>query len=111
MIPGLNFTGQRKKYIIKILLQKIQFQRNMKNKVFVVYSKEGCPYCVKIKQALDLAEVTHVVYNLNEHFTREDFYNEFGEGSTFPQIMVDGTPIGGCVDTIKYMKENKIIDF
>ena len=67
---------------------------------FAVYSKEGCPYCDKIKQVMDLTKLSYVVYNLNEDFDRDSFYGEFGQGSTFPQVVVDGKKLGGCVDTI-----------
>ena len=76
---------------------------------FAVYSKDGCPYCDKIKQVMDLTKLSYVVYNLNEDFDRDSFYSEFGQGSTFPQVLVDGKKIGGCVDTIKYLRENKIV--
>jgi glutaredoxin len=70
---------------------------------FTVYSKTGCPYCVKIKQVLEMAHLDHVVYNLDEQFTREQFYKEFGEGSTFPQVLLDGEQLGGCADTVAYL--------
>lgn len=76
---------------------------------FTVYSKNGCPYCVKIKQVLELAQLQHVVYELNKDFTREEFYAEFGQGSTFPQVIADDSHIGGCTETVKYLKENKLI--
>ena len=76
---------------------------------FTVYSKEGCPYCEKVKEVLDLTKHTYVVYNLGEHFDKNSFYEEFGNGSTFPQVQVDGKKLGGCVDTIKYLRENKIV--
>ena len=76
---------------------------------FTVYSKDGCPYCEKVKQVLELTKLQHVVYNLGEDFTREQFYAEFGEGSTFPQVICDDQKIGGSVDTIKFLKENQIV--
>ena len=75
---------------------------------FAVYSKDGCPYCDKIKQVMDLTKLSYVVYNLNEDFDRDSFYDEFGQGSTFPQVVVDGIKLGGCVDTIEFLRENKI---
>ena len=75
---------------------------------FAVYSKDGCPYCDKIKQVMDLTKLSYVVYNLNEDFDRDSFYGEFGQGSTFPQVVVDGKNLGGCVDTIKFLRENQI---
>ena len=75
---------------------------------FAVYTKEGCPYCDKVKEVLRLTGSSFVVYTLDEHFDRDSFYGEFGQGSTFPQVVVDGKKIGGCVDTVKFLKENKI---
>lgn len=76
---------------------------------FVVYSKDGCPHCYKVKQVLELTGSNFVVYNLGEHFTREEFYSEFGKGSTFPQVICDDQKLGGSVDTIKFLKEQQII--
>jgi glutaredoxin len=77
---------------------------------FTVYSKDGCPYCSKIKQVLQLADLEHVVYNLGENFDRQQFYAEFGEGSTFPQVILnDEQHLGGCSDTVKYLQEQKLV--
>ena len=76
---------------------------------YTVFSKDGCPYCEKIKQVLELTGSNFVVYTLGEQFDRDAFYGEFGEGSTFPQVVVDGKKLGGCTDTIKYLKEHQVI--
>jgi glutaredoxin len=76
---------------------------------FTVYSKEGCEYCFKVKKVLELTNSNFVTYNLNEHFTKEEFYAEFGEGSTFPQVVCDDQKLGGSVETIQFLKEKQII--
>jgi glutaredoxin len=76
---------------------------------FTIYSKHGCPYCDKIKSVMYTYNFDHVVYTLDEDFTRQQFISEFGEGSTFPQVMMDGRKLGGCVDTVKYLRENKFV--
>jgi glutaredoxin len=77
---------------------------------FTVYSKHGCPYCSKIKQVLELANLEHVVYTLGENFDRDGFYAEFGEGSTFPQVVLnDQEHLGGCTDTVQYLKEQNLV--
>ena len=84
----------------------------LKNKIqrnFAVYSKDGCPYCDKVKQVLELTGSKFVVYNLDQHFNKDAFYGEFGEDSTFPQVVCEGKKLGGCIDTIKYLKEQEII--
>ena len=77
---------------------------------FAVYTKDGCPYCDKVKQVLELTESKFVVYNLNKHFNKDAFHGESGKESTFPQVVCDGKKLGGCIDTIKYLKEQKIIN-
>ena len=76
---------------------------------FKIYSKENCPYCYKVKTVLELTGTNFEVLNLNEDFTREEFYSEFGEGSTFPQVICGENKIGGCIDTIKFLKEQQVI--
>ena len=76
---------------------------------FAVYSKQDCPYCYKVKQVLELTGNNFVVYNLGEDFTKEEFYSEFGEGSTFPQVLCDDQKLGGCIDTVKFLKEKQIV--
>jgi glutaredoxin len=76
---------------------------------FVVYSKQDCPHCYKVKQVLELTGSDFVVYNLNEHFTKEEFYSEFGEGSSFPQVICDNKRLGGCTDTVKFLKEQQMV--
>jgi glutaredoxin len=51
----------------------------------------------------------HVVYTLDEDFTRQQFIDEFGLGSTFPQVILNDQKLGGCVDTVKYLRENNLV--
>lgn len=77
---------------------------------FTIYSKDGCPFCSKIEQVMQLSNLEHTIYKLGEHFTRDEFYAEFGQGSTFPQVVMDDTNhLGGCTETVKYLQENNII--
>ena len=76
---------------------------------FTVYSKEGCPYCVKVVEVLKLAKLNHVVYKLGQHFEREAFYGQFGRGSTFPQVVLNSENLGGCTETVQYLKEKKLV--
>ena len=78
----------------------------MKN--FTVYSKDGCPYCKQIVQVLGLSELRYVEYKLDRDFTREAFYEQFGDGATFPQVVLNSDNLGGCQESIKYMQENEI---
>jgi glutaredoxin len=80
---------------------------------FTVYSKKGCPYCDKVKTVLSDLSVKKgspvICYELGTDFTREEFYAEFGEGSTFPQVIMGEKQLGGCSDTVKYLVENNLL--
>ena len=77
---------------------------------FTVYSKDGCPYCDRIKQILDMCQFKYQEYKLDEHFDRFAFYEEFGGGSTFPQVLLNNKKLGRCTDTVKYLKEHNLLD-
>ncbi len=76
---------------------------------FTIYSKEDCPYCHKVKTVLELTGSKFVVYTLGEDFTREQFFGEFGEGSTFQQVLSDEKKLGGAIDTIKFLRERQLV--
>lgn len=76
---------------------------------FTVYTRKGCPYCDQVKTVLGGKGLNYREYVLDTNFTREDFYREFGRGATFPQVLMNGTKLGGCTDTVKYLREQKLI--
>ena len=75
----------------------------------IVYSRSGCPYCDKIKSVFEQRSIDYTLYELDVDFVRDEFYEEFGVGSTFPQVVLDGQKLGGCTDAVKYMVENQLI--
>lgn len=76
---------------------------------FIVYSKPNCSYCYKVKTVLELCGQEYISLTLDQDFTREEFYLKFGNGSTFPQVIVDEKHLGGCSDTINYLKELALV--
>ena len=75
---------------------------------FTIYSKDGCVYCQQIKVLFELNDFKFVEYRLGRDFTREEFYEQFGEQSTFPQVILSEKHLGGCTETIKYLQEQNI---
>lgn len=76
---------------------------------FVIYTKENCVYCKQVKQVFKLKDLDYEEYTLGEDFDKESFVKKFGNGTTFPQVILDESVIGGASDTIKYLKKNNII--
>tara|TARA_B100000287_G_scaffold418321_1_gene455104 strand:- start:48 stop:296 length:249 start_codon:yes stop_codon:yes gene_type:complete len=76
---------------------------------FTVYTKQGCPFCNQVINVLREAEFKHVVYELDRDFDKNGFYGQFGEGSTFPQVVLDSTNLGGCQETVKYLRDHSLV--
>ena len=77
--------------------------------MYVVYSRDGCPYCSKVEQVLQLAELKYVVNKLERDFDRTEFYEKFVRGSSFPRVVKDDKLIGGCTETVKYLREQNLV--
>ena len=56
---------------------------------------------------LEMTGNQFVEYKLGRDFTGQEFYDKFGKGSTFPQVLCDDKKLGGCVDTIQFLRERK----
>jgi len=93
------------------IAESININQNQKNVMkFTVYSKDGCPYCTKVQQVLELANLEHVIYKLYVDFDRDQFYDQFGYGSTFPQVVLnDQENLGGCSETVQYLREQNLV--
>ena len=50
-----------------------------------------------------------MIYKVNRDFTREEFSQNFGEGATYPRVVLEGQIIGGCQETVKYLREQKLV--
>ena len=72
-------------------------------------TRGGCPYCTQVKQVLSAKGYTFTEKVLDQDFGRQSFYTEFGSGSTFPQVIMDGKKLGGCTDTVRYLREQNLI--
>lgn len=75
----------------------------------VVYTKENCQWCERVKYLLNHINIDYLEYEYEKDFTKSQFYAEFGEGATFPQVNIDHKHIGGCKETLHYLQEQKLI--
>ena len=75
----------------------------------VLYSRDNCQWCERVRQLMDSVKFPYIEYKYGVDFTRKEFYAEFGEGATFPQVQIDNKHIGGCKDTLHFLQEEGII--
>ena len=53
--------------------------------------------------------IEHAIDNAFEGQMNLKFYDKFGKGSTFPRVVEGDTLIGGCTETVKYLREQKLV--
>ena len=75
----------------------------------VVYTKQNCQWCDRVKYLLNHLKIEYLEYEYEKDFTKSQFYNEFGEGATFPQVSIGTTHIGGCKETLHYLQEQELL--
>ncbi|MSO44440.1 MAG: glutaredoxin 3 [Thermoleophilia bacterium] len=65
----------------------------------VIYSTDPCPYCSRTKALLAQRGIAYheVVISRTDHGARDRLVAETG-GYTFPQVVIDGTTIGGWTE-------------
>lgn len=78
---------------------------------FYVYSKDDCVFCKQMRQVFILKKISYTEMKLGKDFDLETFKTRFENTKfkSFPQIFHGETHIGGFTDTIKYLREEKII--
>lgn len=74
-----------------------------------IYTKSGCPWCVKAKELLESKNVKYTEYKVGENgITKQTIQERVGSNvaiHTVPQIFLDGKYIGGCTDLIDYFNK------
>jgi glutaredoxin len=77
---------------------------------FTIYSKSGCPNCIKVKKLLKDNNINFNLIDSDEYIIEDkDFFLNYikeisnVEVKTFPIIFYDKKFIGGYSETIKYV--------
>ena len=78
------------------------------SKKIIVYTKNGCPYCLYAKRELRKRNLRFKEIDLTDNAKRQEFYRKWShEGvSTMPQIFIDGKRIGGYDELMAYFKRH-----
>ena len=81
----------------------------MSDSKFYVYSKTGCGFCDRLTEFMKTKGISYEKFDLGTDFTTEEFLDQFGKQSTFPQVIVENKHIGGMKDTVRFLMENKFV--
>jgi glutaredoxin 3 len=62
-----------------------------------IYTRPGCGYCTAAKSLLTRKKATFTELSIAaDPDFRQQMYDRAGAGSTFPQIFIGETHVGGC---------------
>lgn len=70
-----------------------------------IWGKPACPFCDKAKALCEIREFKYVYKSLDIDYTKEELLEQFPTARTLPQIVVNGTNIGGYSELTKYIEE------
>lgn len=78
----------------------------------IVYSKQGCSYCVRAKNLLDNLNLEFEERKLEDFSSTEALLEDIGKKiRTMPQIKIDGELIGGYNQLVEYFNDKGQVNF
>jgi glutaredoxin 3 len=74
-----------------------------------IYTRPGCGYCSAAKSLLTRKKAAFTEFNIASNAAyRDEMYQRAGAGSTFPQIFIGNTHVGGCDELYALDREGKL---
>ena len=74
-----------------------------------IYTRPGCGYCSAAKSLLNRKKAAFTEFDVarNSAF-RQQMYDRAGVGTTFPQIFIGATHVGGCDELYALDREGRL---
>jgi glutaredoxin 3 len=74
-----------------------------------IYTRPGCGYCSAAKSLLTRKKAVFTEFDVAKDATlRQQMWDRAGTGSTFPQIFIGATHVGGCDELYALDREGKL---
>ena len=74
-----------------------------------IYTRPGCGYCTAAKSLLTRKNAAFTEFSVASNPAyRDEMYDRAGTGSTFPQIFIGKTHVGGCDELYALDREGKL---
>ena len=74
-----------------------------------IYTRPGCGYCTAAKSLLTRKNATFTEFNVaTDPALHQEMWDRAGAGSTFPQIFIGDTHVGGCDELYALDREGKL---
>ena len=75
-----------------------------------IYTKSYCSYCYAAKNLLTKRGIAFEEFEISGNFKAEQEMRTLTGGRTVPQILIDGTPIGGFTELVELDRAGKLKD-
>jgi glutaredoxin 3 len=74
-----------------------------------IYTRPGCGYCGAAKSLLTRKKAAFTEFDVAiDPAFRQEMFDRAGAGSTFPQIFIGDTHVGGCNELYALDREGKL---
>ncbi len=74
-----------------------------------IYTRPGCGYCSAAKSLLTRKNAVFTEFDVaKDPSWRQEMYDRAGHGSTFPQIFIGQTHVGGCDELYALDREGRL---
>ncbi len=74
-----------------------------------IYTRQGCGYCVRAKSLLEQKGVAFTEHDATGNpDLRQQMISKAGGRSTFPQIFIGDTHVGGCDDLYALERDSRL---
>ncbi|HKU07962.1 MAG TPA: glutaredoxin 3 [Bradyrhizobium sp.] len=74
-----------------------------------IYTRPGCGYCTAAKSLLTRKNASFKELSVSaDPAYRQEMYDRAGAGTTFPQIFIGKTHVGGCDELYALDREGKL---
>jgi glutaredoxin 3 len=74
-----------------------------------IYTRPGCGYCSAAKSLLNRKKAAFTEFDVGKNSAfRQQMYDRAGAATTFPQIFIGATHIGGCDELYALDREGKL---
>ena len=71
----------------------------------IVWSKDNCPFCTKAMNKLNSLHLTYEIRKIGDDWSREQLLEAVPTARSVPQIVINGTPIGGYDALLRYCED------
>jgi glutaredoxin 3 len=74
-----------------------------------IYTRPGCGYCSAAKSLLNRKKAAFTEFDVAKDASfRQQMYDRAGAGTTFPQIFIGATHVGGCDELYALDREGRL---